>query len=177
MFSLRRYRGDESRFYLIPKDPKSNNVSILVEASAVEGVYLPEEYQALRVREREESRREQEVATDLSREETMGDFYFETRNYAAALKQYELAAHKYPATRRLRKKMLVAQYDVGVQHIKRRNYTEALACMEEVMKVDPHNAHALKKAKQLRRIIQKTKRAKKSHATRGAEPSRGKGEA
>ncbi len=156
--SLHRYRGDEPRFYVIPKDPKSNNISILVEASAVERVYRPEEYEAQRARQREE-RKDREVAQDLSREETMGDFYFETRNYTAALRQYEAAAKKHPKTRRIRKKLLVAQYDVGVQHIKRREYEEALACMEEVLKTDPHNSHAVKKARQLRRIIAKPKRA------------------
>lgn len=154
--ALRRMRGDEPRFHLIPEDPKSNNISILVEGSALEAVYTVAEYEAERARLREE-RKEEVIAEDLSREETMGDFYFETRNYGAALEQYELAARQHPTSRRIRKKMLVAQYDIGVQHIKRRNYDDALACMKEVLKVDPHNSHALKKAKQLRRIIEKTK--------------------
>jgi len=161
-FTLRRYRGNEPRFYLIPKDPATNNVSILVEASAVAGIYTPEEYEAQRVRLREEHRakeKEEDVAADLSREETMGDFYFETRNYAAAFEQYELAARQHPKSRRIQKKMLVTKYDIGVQHIKRRHYEKALACMADVLKTDPNNRHAMKKTKQLRRIIEKTKHA------------------
>ena len=154
-FSLRRYRGDEPRFYLIPKDSSSNNISILVEASAVNQVCSPEEYEQIKTRERDQ-KKEQEIAEDLSQEETMGDFYFETRNYAAALAQYELAAKKYPSLRRIRKKILVTQYDIGVQHIKRRHYADALACMEGILKADPRNPHAAKKAKQLRRVLEKT---------------------
>ncbi len=155
-FTLKRYRPEDKRFYLVPADRTTNNISILVEASAIERVYLPEEYKVARAQE-QASRKKEDTVVNLSREETMGDFYFETRNYAAALKEYENAAQQHPTSRRLRKKVLVAKYDVGVQHIKRRNYKDALSCMEDVLKMDPHNAHAKKKAKQLQRIIERSK--------------------
>lgn len=155
-FSMRRYRGDEPRFYLIPKDPSGNNISILVEASAVQRVCTPQEYAASKALAREQKKEKRELAEDLSQEETMGDFFFETRNYTGALQQYELAAKKFPDVNRIKKKMLVTQYDIGVQHIKRRNYTDALSCMEAILKVDPRNPHALKKAKQLRHVLDKT---------------------
>ncbi len=160
-FSLHLYRGDEPRFYLIPNDPESNNISILVERSAVEAVYLPEEYEAERARRKEERKKAgDDVAEDLSQEETTGDFYFDTRNYTAALQQYESAARKYPMSRRLRKKLLVTRYNVGVHHIKRHEYEKALECMEAVLKADPQNSHAMKKATQLRRVMNKMNRAK-----------------
>jgi len=153
-FSLRRYDPDEPRFHLIPLDPNTNNMSILVERAAVEGVYTPEEYKAKLAQEREAVKQGQ-GATPPIQEETLGDFYFETRNYESALEQYRQAQAKFPQFPRLRKKWALAQYNVGVQYIKRREYDKALACMELVLKVDPRNPHALKKVSQLRHVIKK----------------------
>ncbi|MBI4559725.1 MAG: hypothetical protein HY706_19215 [Candidatus Hydrogenedentes bacterium] len=152
-YSLHRYDEEEPRFFLIPQDTRSNNISILVEGSAVEGVYSPEEY-AAKARE-EKAKTKLEGTSDLSQEETMGDFYFETRNYSAALEQYRLAGKRHPQSGRLRKKILFAQYNIGIQFIKRREYPQALECMEGILKVDPRNGHAIKKAAQLRRIMEK----------------------
>jgi tetratricopeptide (TPR) repeat protein len=158
--TLHPYNSDDARFHLIPKDEKSNNISILVEASALERVYTPDEYEE-KLREQKEARKTQEFAADLSQEETMGDFYFETRNYGGALEQYRLAAKRYPQSGRLRKKMLAAQFNIGVQHIKRREYPEALAVMEKVLEVEPRNTHAQKKVLQLRKIIDRSGRKDK----------------
>ena len=154
-YSLHSYTGRERRFHLIPKDANSNNISIIVERSAVKGVYTPEEYEARKAREREERRQQPDGGADLSQEETLGDFYFETRNYDGALEQYRLGLKKNPQSRRLHKKVILAAYNVGVQFIKRREYPRALACMEGILKMDPGNGHAHKKAIQLRRIIEK----------------------
>ena len=151
--SLRRYDPNEPRFHLIPSDPDTNNISILVEASALKSVYTLEEYKEKTLRERN-ALREQESAT-LSQEETTGDFYFETRNYPSALEQYRLAAAKFPQSSRLRKKVLLAQYNVAVQHIKRHEYKQALSYMEAILKVDPRNDRVAKKVSQLRHILQK----------------------
>ena len=158
--TLHPYNSDDARFHLIPKDEKTNNISILVEASALEHVYTPEEYHAKRL-EQKEAKKTQDVAEDLSQEETMGDFYFETRNYTGAHEQYRLAAKRFPQSSRLRKKMLAAQFNIGVQHIKRREYPEALAVMEKVLQVDPRNGHAQKKMLQLRKIIERSGRQDK----------------
>lgn len=151
-YTLNAYVQEEPRFYLIPADPKSNNISILVEASCLKGVWTPEQYEAKRAEERAHGKDE---SADLSHEESMGDFYFQTRNYTAALEQYRQAAKQRAHSRRLRKKMLAAEYNVGVQFIKRRDYPQALAYMERILQADPHNAHAKKKVAQLRRIIEK----------------------
>ena len=87
----------------------------------------------------------------------MGDFYFETRNYDAALEQYRAAAHNFPASGRIKKKIVLATYNVGVQFIKRHQYPEALGAMEKVLEMDAHNRHATKKIVQLRRILDKQK--------------------
>jgi len=152
-FSLRRYDPNEPRFHVVPADPATNNISILVERSAVKTVHTADEYNAKVQRERE-ALREQESAS-LSQEETMGDFYFETRNYPAALEQYRLATAKFPQSSRLRRKVLLTQYNVGVQHIKRHEYQQALSYMEAILKVEPRNERVAKKVSQLRHIIKK----------------------
>lgn len=156
-YSLHRHDPDEPRFYLIPREPKSNNVSILIERAATEGIYTPEEFSAMKAEERKAQKAPEAVAATLSQEETMGDFYFETRNYPAAVEQYRLALKKFPQVARLRKKIASAEYNIGINYIKRRQYPQALAQMESVLKGDPRNSHAHKKVAQLRHIIEKEK--------------------
>lgn len=151
--TLHRYDPNEPRFHLIPSEPDTNNISILVEASALTRIYTVPEYTE-KIQREQEALREQESAT-LSQEETTGDFYFETRNYPQALEQYRLAAAKFPQSPRLRKKVLLAQYNVAVQYIKRHEYKQALASMEAILKADPRNERVAKKVSQLRHIIQK----------------------
>lgn len=152
---LHRFDPDEPRFYLIPEDSTSNNISMLIERAATQAVYTAEEYEAKRAALQEERKRGKTESAGLSQEETMGDFYFETRSYPSALEQYRIALQRNPSSQRLRKKILFATYNNGIQYIKRHEYAEALACMEIVLKSDPRNSHALKKAAQLRRIIEK----------------------
>lgn len=156
--TLRHYDPDDMRFHLIPRDQNTNNISVLVERSALVGVYSPEEYKEKLERDREAQRRE--GATSLTQEETMGDFYFETRNYEAALTSYEDAVRSQPQSTRLRRKVLAAKYNIGVQHIKRREYEQALRIMEEVQKVDPANDHAKKKILQLRKVVDREREGK-----------------
>lgn len=156
------YSSEDKRFFLIPDDPDDNNISILVEASALKGVYSPEEYEAKRKEEREVRKKEvKEGKTALSQEETMGDFYFETRNYNAALEQYTAAQNKVGESGRVLKKIVLCKFNIGVQHIKRREYKKALSYMEEVLKFAPNNERARKKVHELRRIMQKEKRREK----------------
>lgn len=163
------YDPDQARFYLIPKDPNTNNINILVEHAATAGVYTREEWEARKTAERERRREERAAPvaevehTELSQEETMGDFYFEQHNYQPALEQYTIAAEKFPRSSRLRKKRLVATINVGIAHMKRRDYPKALEWMEKALEIDPDNPHALKKAKQLRKVIEKTEKRMKAY--------------
>jgi tetratricopeptide (TPR) repeat protein len=154
--TLLPYEPEAERFYLIPVDPASNNISILVERSALVHVYTPETYEQKQARESEERRKEAAVA-GMTHEESMGDFYFETRNYPAALEQYKAAVKAQPRSPRLRKKILATEYNIAVQFIKRRDYETALAGMLKILEMDPSNPHARKKVSQLRRIIEKDK--------------------
>ena len=152
---LHRYNPDDPRFHLIPHSAKSNNINILVESSAVTHVYSVEEYKKKRAAEKA-SKGDLAAESELSQEETLGDFYFETRNYEAALIQYEAAQKKSPRSGRIRKKILAAEYNIGVNHIKRREYPKAMRWMERVLQKDPDNKYAKKKAGQLRKILEQT---------------------
>ncbi|HRK33048.1 MAG TPA: hypothetical protein PLJ47_00535 [Candidatus Hydrogenedentes bacterium] len=155
--SMQHYDPDDARFFIVPQDPTTNNISVMVEKTAVKRIMKPEEYEASRT-ERHEARKAAEK-TELTQEETMGDFYFETRNYPAAHDQYKVALKKFPQSSRLRKKLVAAQFNIGVQFIKRREYGSALECMQKVLEMDPGNEHARKKAVQLRKIVEHPERA------------------
>jgi tetratricopeptide (TPR) repeat protein len=157
--TLRPYNPDDARFYLVPTDPKSNNISILAEARAVDSVCTPEEYKALRTQE-QAKRVQMEREAALSQEETLGDFHLENRDYPAALEQYRLAATKYPESIRIRKKVLLAYFNVGIQFIKRHEYPKALAYMEAALKLDPRNERVSKKVSQLKHILEKQEEAR-----------------
>ena len=89
----------------------------------------------------------------VCQEEGLGDLYLQMRDYHASLEQYRLAAAKAPNSRRIRKKIVVSEYNLGVYFIKRHEYQKALACMELVLQDDPNNEHALKKVPQLHKAI------------------------
>lgn len=152
-FAPQRYGPNDPRFYLVSRDPADNNISILVERRAVEAVHTAEEYQEMRSRKREVCK-DEGVPEDISHEEVTGDFHFEMRDYETALWYYQQALAKFPRVPRLQRKAVITLYDVGVQHIKRHEYDKALTCMERALKLAPNNEHALKKAAQLRHILQ-----------------------
>ncbi|HIJ66542.1 MAG TPA: hypothetical protein HPP77_11400 [Candidatus Hydrogenedentes bacterium] len=165
--SLRRYDPAEPRFFLIPNDPTGNNISVLVERSAVDTIYTAEDYEAL-LAEKKRKLQETQQSGGLCQAETMGDFYFETRNYDAALEQYAIASENNPHSARVRKKMLASQFNIGVQHIKRREYAQALKFMQRVLEADPGNKHARKKIHQLRRILEKEQSTKSAEQVQDA---------
>src|SRR5690606_36732963 len=155
--SLHRYDADDPRFHFIPDDSNGNNLSVLVETAAVAGVYTPEEYQEKRQREREQLK--ESGKSDLSQEETIGDFYFHTRNCPVALEQYEAALKLSPQSGRIRRKILATEYNIGVGCVKARDFKGAMMWMQKVLKADPENAHAKKKIAQLRKILDRGSRA------------------
>jgi tetratricopeptide (TPR) repeat protein len=153
-FSPQRYNPNDPRFYLTSNNPMDNNIIILVERRAVEAVCTAQEYEELKVRKREGAK-DSGLPEDISHEEVTGDFHFEMRDYETAFEHYQQALAKFPRLGRLQKKVVLALYDVGVQHIKRHEYDKALACMERALKVAPNNEHVVKKVSQLRRILHK----------------------
>lgn len=157
-YALKAYDEDAPRFHLIPKET-CNNISVLVERAnvaqvAAGGTFEPgvEEVQ----REQEPQRSKPEVR----QEETIGDFYFQTKNYTAALAEYEKALKGNLDNERLRKKLVISKYNVGVQYVKIKDYRRALHCFEEVLKLDHDNESARKKVKKLRHIVLQQDREK-----------------
>lgn len=157
------YDPDAPRFYLVPKDPASNYINVLVERAALAGVYSPEAWNTRKAALDEKKRQlkaegQASGASSASQEETMGDFYFEQHNYTGALEQYRVAARRAPESTRIRRKSLAATLNVGIGFVKRRDYPKALEWMEKALEIDPENEAARRKAKQLRKIIEKTQR-------------------
>jgi tetratricopeptide (TPR) repeat protein len=156
--TMRPYTKKESRFHLIPDEKASNNINVLVEQAAVRFACSPEEY---------EEKHKQDVKTYLSahqrdgekEEELHGDYYFEKHDYEKALKYYRLAREKGEVSHRLKKKIVMTKYNLGVRHIKRHEYERALDCMRLVLQMDPENEKALKKIRQLQEVLRKKRAA------------------
>ncbi len=165
-FSLTSLDEDRPRFHMIPKDQKGNNISMIVERANTLGVHhghMAAELAAV-------SRRG-ERETPLSQEETLGDFYFETKNYLAALPQYEEAFKKHRSSTRLRRKITLTKYNIGVHYIKTKDYNAAINVFKEVLREEPDthtkfHREAKRKLLKLRRAL-----AESSSANLGeAEP-------
>ena len=101
--------------------------------------------------------------------------FVEQHNYPAAREQYQLASAKHSDSGRIHRKLLVSTLNVGIGYIKSRDYPKALAWMEMALELDPDNPHAKKKAKQLRRVIEKTQRRMKQYLEEGLSGSKEKG--
>lgn len=151
---VQHYNPEAPRFVVVLKDQTTNNKSALVERSAVHAVYTPRQYM-----EKQGQRRSRAVkaepSVDLSQDETMGDFYFESKSYESALEYFENAYRKHPESVRLRRKTMAARYNIGIHHMRAQNYSKALEVMERVLKAEPRNEHTKKKVSQLRRLVQK----------------------
>ena len=162
-FTYTSYHKDQPRFCVIPEDERSNNISVLVERSAVKGIYDPAEY-----RERKhhalERYVEEHAAGGLGREECIGDYYFQQHEYQRALKHYRAQLRESGDSPRLRKKVLTTQYNIGVMHIKAHHYERALEYMEAVLEADPDNAKANQKAAKLRNALSRRRKQKLAHS-------------
>ncbi len=166
--TVNAYDPDAPRFYFIPKDPNSNYINVLVEAASAKQIFTPEQWAAKKAAHEEKKRQlkaegQNVQATPTSQEEVMGDFYFEQHNYTGSLEQYRIAFRRSPDSLRLKKKVLASTINVGISFIKRRDYPKALEWMEKALEIEPENDAAKRKAKQLRRVIEKTQRAMQAY--------------
>lgn len=142
---LRTYRATAPRFYLVPDDPESNNITVLVERSAVRTVHTPEGFK-LKWQEEVDTYLRQHRASGFSKSELMGDFFFSRHDYGRAMRQYRYAFDAEPGNGRIVRKMVAAEYNIGIRYLKRHEYDRALHCMREVVRADPNNARAREKA-------------------------------
>ena len=148
------YNTRDARFFVVPGVKDTNNLSILVERSAVAGLHSPQEYKEKKYEEAE-SYVSEHMEEGLSKEEAHGDFHFERHEYKRALKFYRAGQREDPESQRLRRKVISTQYNIGITHIKQHEYREALASMKAVLEADPGNERAQKKAAKLREAIKK----------------------
>jgi tetratricopeptide (TPR) repeat protein len=150
-YALTAYDENAERFHLIPKKP-GNNVSVLVERGSVAQLALGGALeQETYVAESEQAAGQPQAR--VSTEETLGDFYFYTKNYFTALTEYDKAFKQDPGNPRLRRKVAVSTFNVGVHYIKVKDYKRALQYFEEVLRHEPKNKDARKKIQKLRRIV------------------------
>jgi len=149
-YALKTYDERAPRFHLIPKEP-GNNISVLVERQSIAQLALGDSLEPDTAAPSEEE--SEQTSRAVSKEETLGDFYFHTKNYFAALGEYEKAVQQDPDSRRLKKKVVVTTFNVGVHYVKVKEYKQALDYFEEVLRREPKNRDALRKAEKLRRIL------------------------
>lgn len=142
---LRTYRAASPRFYLVPDDPESNNITVLVERSAVRTVHSPEGFR-LKWQEEVDTFLRQHRASGFTKRELMGDFFFSRHDYGRAMRQYRHAFGADSGNVRLARKMVAAEYNIGIRYLKHHEYERALHCMQEVVRADPGNARAREKA-------------------------------
>ena len=158
-YKSKNYSERDARFYLIPNDPTSNNISILIERRAIKEMYSVEESRHRR-HDEVEAYLQKHKARGLSRDELLGDFYFEKREYRRSYKHYVIAHDETPDETRIRKNMISAQYNVGARYINQRNYERALHCMRAVLRIDPEHERAKEKSHKLRKLIRRIQAGK-----------------
>ncbi len=146
--TLHPLHKESKRFFVIPEDPDSNNVSLLVERASLKAVYSPEEYDHRRKKELEHYFRKHFDGSHPKQEVT-GDYHFAKHEYNRAIQHYRSALSDSEDDGRVRKKMAAAEYNIGVHFLKQRDYVHALVHMKRVLDKDPHHERARKKARQL----------------------------
>lgn len=154
--TMHGYRRDEARFFLLPEEKDTNCLRILVERAATQAIYPLEEFRRRCHRELEHYI-ELRQSSGAARNEIIGDYYFEHHDYARALKYYRAAREEHGETPTLRKKLISTKFNLGIRHLRVAEYDRALEYMTLVLKADPENERARKKAKQLRDILDRVR--------------------
>lgn len=163
--TFNNYSLEQPRFYVIPEDADSNNISVLVERAAISGVFDPENYREQKHNDLAKYVEEHQDA-DHGKEECVGDYYFQNHEYQRALKHYRAQVRESGDLPRLHKKIVSVQYNIGISHIKTHHYERALEYMDAVLEADPLNEKARHKAAKLKLAIDRKKKHKVQHSQR-----------
>lgn len=143
------YHEESPRFHFIPEDQQGNNVSVIVERSALKAVYTPEGYQDEKKREFKDWLKEhQDPAKD--QEEIVGDFHFAKKDYHRAARHYYKAIENAGPLASLTKKIVVSEYNTAMQYIREKHLTHALHHLEKAHKLDAANELVNQRIAQLR---------------------------
>lgn len=140
----------EPRFVFFPDDPNGNNLSVLVERTAILSGMTPEEHRQRLQKEFESFLQHKVQLSDETKTELEGDFYFGKGNYQKALRKYREVEKTENASPRLSRKMTATLFNVGICNIRKHFYDRALQYMEMVLARDPEHSQALKRVEQLR---------------------------
>jgi len=160
--TLHRFDPACRRFFMVPKDRDGNNISILVERSALKGIEMEGFKEGLFAEEEtleiSEGAKKRTDRAPLSQDESMGDLYFSMKNYDNALAEYEKVKKDYPNDKRLNLKISVCNYNRGVNFVKSRKYEEAKVEFEKIDKDDPVYGKARKKIRKIDKILKDTEK-------------------
>jgi len=126
---------DDPRFFIVPEEKDGNNIMILVERSTVTAIHDLEEYKKQRQNEFSDYVRKHRKP-GMSKEESVGDFYFSERDYSNALRHYRSAKDQEGITESLKKKLCASMYNLGMRYIKQKEYPRALKMMEHALEID-----------------------------------------
>jgi tetratricopeptide (TPR) repeat protein len=148
------YARQQPRFHVIPQDVSTNNISVLVERSAIKGIYSKDEYEKRKNQELE-SYVQSHLVEGHSREELVADYHFDKHDYSRALKHYVVAMQASPDSARVRKKLISTHYNVGMRHIKNHEFNRATSCMKRILEIDPENSRAKRKLGKLKDHIKR----------------------
>ncbi len=141
----RKQARRRERFYVISDDPSSNDLTVLVEQSAVREVHDAREYEKALARERERfvARRQDGQHQE---EELVGDFYTTRKDWPHAMKYYARALHGEPPAERvakLKRKLAAATHNVAIGDVKRHAYGDAKRHLEAVLALTPGDERTL----------------------------------
>ncbi|HOC68182.1 MAG TPA: ATP-binding protein [Candidatus Hydrogenedentes bacterium] len=136
------------RLLLRPEDSSTNNLLLFAERTAIKSVsslevYKQEQAQAFNAFVRSHFK------PGMSREECLGDYYFSRMDYWHAADFYSIALDHASSNARVKNKLCVSKYNIGMHHIKNKDYSQALQYMELVLELDPDNTWAREKANKL----------------------------
>lgn len=146
------YHSEASRFHFIPDDQDSNNLSILVERSALKAIYTPEEFHELKKRElKEYVKAHSDPGKDT--EEVVGDYYMTKKDARRALSHYYKAVEAAGQTPSLLKKVVASEYNTAMHYIREKHLTHALHHLEKARKIDSDNEAVLQRIAQIRQKL------------------------
>ncbi|MBI2424135.1 MAG: tetratricopeptide repeat protein [Candidatus Hydrogenedentes bacterium] len=147
--------SESPRFYLLPDDHESNNITILIERTAVAGIYSEQQYQA-HLNQSLAQYIEAQRDSGHPEDEIRGDFYFHQHQYDVALNWYNKV--DLASSHSVHAKMVAASYNMGATYIREHEYYKALQWMRHCLQLDPSHPKAMKKVRDLMHQIEKMER-------------------
>ncbi len=141
-----------ARILLRPEDTRCNNMLLVADRTSIKSISSLEVYKLKRQQDFNDFGRKH-FKPGMSQEECIGDYYFSKIDYWRASEYYGLALEHTPSNSRVRSKLCVSKYNIGMHHIRNKEYLQALHYMELVLELEPGNTWAIEKARQIREHV------------------------